>query len=51
MPKKKIVEVVEPVAKYLEVLLMPNGEVICLGKTVGYTNTLAEYLHDVPKTA
>lgn len=28
----------------LQVLLMPNGEVICLGKTVGWFKDLKEYL-------
>jgi hypothetical protein len=25
--------------KYLQVLVMDNGEIICCGKTVGFTNT------------
>jgi len=33
---------------YLECLVMPNGEVICLGKTLGWTDKLGEYL--TPKT-
>ena len=28
----------------LEVVLMPNGEVICLGKTVGWFKQLKDYL-------
>lgn len=28
----------------LEVVLMPNGEVICHGKTVGWFDTLQKYL-------
>lgn len=28
----------------LEVVLMPNGEVICLGKTIGWFDTLKKYL-------
>ena len=28
----------------LEVVLMPNGEVICLGKTVGWFASLRDYL-------
>ena len=28
----------------LEVVLMPNGEVICLGKTVGWLDKLGKYL-------
>ena len=28
----------------LEVVLMPNGEVICLGKTVGWFKNLKNYL-------
>lgn len=29
---------------YLEVILMPNGEVICLGKTVGWFDKLGQLL-------
>lgn len=25
--------------KYLQVLVMPNGEIICAGKTIGFTDT------------
>lgn len=28
----------------LEVLVMPNGEVICLGKTIGWIKELGKYL-------
>jgi len=28
----------------LKVVLMPNGEVLCLGKTVGFFDTLQKYL-------
>lgn len=28
----------------LEVVVMPNGEVICLGKTVGWVKELGKYL-------
>jgi hypothetical protein len=28
----------------LEVVLMPNGEVICMGKTVGWFDNLKKYL-------
>jgi len=28
----------------LEVVVMPNGEVICLGKTVGWVKELGTYL-------
>lgn len=28
----------------LEVVVMPNGEVICLGKSLGWFNKLAKYL-------
>lgn len=31
----------------LEVVLMPNGEVICLGNTVGYFKDLKKYLEPV----
>lgn len=30
--------------KYLQVLVISNGEIICLGKTVGFTDKLGEYL-------
>ena len=33
----------------LEVLVMPNGEIICLGKTIGWFNTLKKYLTIVKK--
>ncbi len=29
----------------LEAVLMPNGEVICLGKTVGWLDTHKAFLH------
>lgn len=32
--------------KHLEVLLMDNGEIICLGKTIGWKKDLGKYLHD-----
>ncbi len=28
----------------LDVLLMPNGEVLCLGKTLGWFDALRKYL-------
>jgi len=28
----------------LEVVVMPNGEVICLGKSIGWVKELGEYL-------
>jgi len=28
----------------LEVLVMPNGEVLCLGRTVGWVKELGKYL-------
>ena len=28
----------------LEVVVMPNGEIICMGKTVGWFKDLAKYL-------
>lgn len=34
----------------LEVIVMPNGEVICLGKTIGWVKTLGPYLTPVPRT-
>lgn len=32
----------------LSVIVMPNGEVICLGKTVGWVKTLGPYLSEQP---
>ena len=32
--------------QYLQVLVMPNGEILCEGKTVGFTSTLGKYLKD-----
>ncbi|KKT20040.1 MAG: hypothetical protein UW07_C0019G0012 [Candidatus Nomurabacteria bacterium GW2011_GWF2_43_8] len=32
----------------LEVVVLPNGEVICLGKTVGWVDRLGKFL--TPKT-
>lgn len=31
----------------LEVVVMPNGEIICAGKTMGYVSDLGKYLSDV----
>jgi hypothetical protein len=31
-----------PEIKYLQVLVMPNGEIICLGKKIGFINTKSE---------
>lgn len=28
----------------LEVLVMPNGEVLCLGKSIGFVEELGKYL-------
>lgn len=33
----------------LEVLVMPNGEIICLGKTIGWFEKFKNYLHEKPK--
>ena len=33
--------------QHLEVLVMPNGEILCAGKTVGWTDKLGKYLHEV----
>ena len=33
---------------HLEVIVMPNGEVLCLGKTIGWVNTLGRFL--TPRT-
>ena len=34
----------------LEVLVMPQGEVICLGKTIGWIKELGKYLTPIIKT-
>ena len=40
---------------HLEVVVMPNGEIICAGKTVGWFDKLGKYLKTCsskgPKTA
>jgi hypothetical protein len=33
---------------YLEVVVMPNGEIICAGKTVGWVKTHGKYLRVPP---
>jgi len=33
---------------WLEVVVMPNGEIICAGKSIGYVDKLGKYL--TPKT-
>jgi hypothetical protein len=36
---------------YLNVVVMPNGEIICLGKTVGWLHNLSPYVYvEVPDT-
>ncbi len=35
--------------KYLQVLVMPNGELLCEGKTVGWVDKLGKYLFDENK--
>ena len=30
----------------LEVLVMPNGEIICMGKTVGWFDEMKKYLEE-----
>lgn len=30
--------------KYLQVLVMPNGEILCEGKTIGWVDKLEKYL-------
>lgn len=34
--------------KYLQVLVMPNDEILCEGKTVGWASKLAKYLFTAP---
>ena len=42
-----MIEKVEvPTVAHLEVLIMPNGEIICLGKTIGWTDKLGKFLSD-----
>ena len=31
----------------LEVLVMPNGEILCMGTTIGYVKNLGKYLTDI----
>ena len=33
---------------HLEVVVMPNGEIICAGKTVGWFDKLGKYLTPAP---
>ena len=33
--------------KYLQVLVMPNTEILCEGKTIGYSKNLGKYLRDL----
>jgi hypothetical protein len=33
--------------QHLEVLVMDNGEILCEGKTIGWTDKLGKYLHPV----
>jgi len=32
--------------RHLEVVLMPNGEIICNGKTIGWENQIGQYLKE-----
>jgi hypothetical protein len=34
---------------HLEVVLMPNGEIICLGKSIGWFQKYKDYLIPIPK--
>ena len=34
----------EPTTCTLEVLVMPNGEILCYGRTIGWLNDLGRYL-------
>lgn len=34
--------------KYLQVLVMPNDEILCEGKTVGWASKLGKYLFEAP---
>lgn len=45
--KKKVVVMdtpAVPTLAYLEVVVMPNGEVLCLGKTVGWISAVGGFL-------
>ena len=33
--------------KYLQVLVMDNGEILCEGKTIGWSSKLGKYLHEI----
>lgn len=35
-----------PEIKFLEVCVMPQGEIICAGKTVGWVKDLGKYLYE-----
>lgn len=37
--------------KYLQVLVMDNGEIICLGKTIGWEDKLGKYLFNKEQVA
>jgi hypothetical protein len=36
-----------PTIMHLEVCVMPNGEIICSGKTVGTTDKIGKYLKNI----
>ena len=36
----------EIIMRHLEVVVMPNGEIICMGKTVGWVSEMGKYLSE-----
>jgi len=34
---------------HLEVIVMPNGEILCLGKSIGFIKELGKYLIPIKK--
>jgi hypothetical protein len=39
----------EIIMRHLEVVVMPNGEIICMGKTVGWVSEMGKYLSEPEK--
>ena len=38
-----------PEVRHLEVVLMPNGEIICMGKSLGWYDKMGEYISNPRK--
>lgn len=43
-------QVTEITIAHLQVVVMPNGEIICKGKTVGWVDQLGKYLSKIPSS-